>query len=295
VRRQADSQSLISGVFYLIVAFMLLYMFDWREIFQGISAGAIRLFFDITGAIFLGGAGAAIIGGLYWKRGTSAGASAAMIVGATIAITGILLKEQVALCVGTPAEAFWKQLLTIPFTKHVLTGQEVNFVATLAAIATYVVLSLLTCRKPHNMDKLLHRGQYAVKNDLVAEVEPEIERSFASRVLGWDRHFTLGDKWIAGALFAWTALSLAFFLVVTYWNVVHQRWPLSWWSTYWWIYIIVLPLVIGVITTVWFTFGVLRDMRRLFRTLKEAQRDERDDGTVKGDHMLADEPVNSGR
>lgn len=258
-------------------------------------ADAIRLFFDITGAIFLGGAGAAIIGGLYWKRGTTAGATGAIIVGASISIIGIIIKEQIVLSAGTASEGFWKALLTLPFTKEPLNGQQVNFLATLVAITTYIVLSWITCRQPYNMDRLLHRGQYAVKDDTVADVEPAVERSLTARALGWDRHFTRGDKWISGTLFGWTALSLVLFVGITSWNIWVKRWPLSYWSTYWWVYIIVLPLIIGVLTTVWFTWGVLRDMRRLFRTLKEAKRDERDDGTVKGDHMLADEPMNSGR
>jgi SSS family solute:Na+ symporter len=257
-------------------------------------ADAIRLFFDITGAIFLGGAGAAIIGGLYWKRGTTYGATAAFVVAATISITGIIIKQKVAgFAEGTPDRGYWEAYLTIPFTKHILNGQEVNFIATLLAVATYIVLSLLTCRQPHNMDRLLHRGQYAVKDDTVADVEPAVERSIAARLLGWDRHFTLGDKWVSGTLFGWTALSLLLFVGITSWNIWGKRWPLSYWSTYWWVYIIILPLIIGVITTVWFTWGVLRDLRRLFHTLNQARRDERDDGTVKGDHMLADEPMNN--
>ena len=50
---------------------------------------------------------------------------------------------------------------------------HVNFVAMLIAVAAYVVVSLLTCRKPHNMDQLLHRGQYAA--------EPEAARSSSRR------------------------------------------------------------------------------------------------------------------
>jgi len=258
-------------------------------------AEAIRLFFDITGGIFLGGAGAAIIGGLYWKRGTAAGAKGAILVGAAISVIGFSIKWRIAATAGTAGEAFWTSLITPPFHKNPLNGQEVNFIATIAAIASYVVLSWITCKSPFNMDRLLHRGQYAVKDDAVAEVEPAVERSIAARLLGWDRHFTLGDKWISGTLLAWTVLSLVLFLAITFWNLGGKRWSLPYWSTYWWIYIIVLPLVIGIITTFWFTWGVLRDLRRLFRTLNQARRDERDDGTVKGDHMLADEPMNNGR
>ena len=37
------------------------------------------MFLALTGAIFVGGAGSAIIGGLYWKRGTTAAAWTAMV------------------------------------------------------------------------------------------------------------------------------------------------------------------------------------------------------------------------
>jgi len=52
---------------------------------------AIYMYFAITGALFLGGAGSAIIGGLYWKRGSTAGAWTGMIVGAIIAVGGTML------------------------------------------------------------------------------------------------------------------------------------------------------------------------------------------------------------
>ncbi|MBC8102632.1 MAG: sodium:solute symporter, partial [Cytophagales bacterium] len=54
----------------------------------------------ITGAIYLGGSGAAIIGGLYWRRGTTKGAWWGMGVGSAVATAGALLT---ALWPGLPA------------------------------------------------------------------------------------------------------------------------------------------------------------------------------------------------
>jgi solute:Na+ symporter, SSS family len=42
----------------------------------------VFLFLNISGAIFVGGSGAVIIGGLYWRKGTTPAAWAAMITGA---------------------------------------------------------------------------------------------------------------------------------------------------------------------------------------------------------------------
>ena len=53
----------------------------------------IAMFLALTGAVFVGGAGSAIIGGLYWKRGTTAGAWTAMIAGMTLSGGGIVLKQ----------------------------------------------------------------------------------------------------------------------------------------------------------------------------------------------------------
>ncbi|MBG79534.1 MAG: hypothetical protein CMJ39_02345 [Phycisphaerae bacterium] len=60
----------------------------------------IAMFLAITGAIFVGGAGSAIIGGLYWKRGTTAAAWAAMISGMTLSCYGIIVKQ-------IPATSYW--------------------------------------------------------------------------------------------------------------------------------------------------------------------------------------------
>ena len=53
----------------------------------------IFLYFAITAAIFVGGSGAVIIGGLYWKKGTTSAAWSALIVGSVISVTGIILQQ----------------------------------------------------------------------------------------------------------------------------------------------------------------------------------------------------------
>ena len=47
----------------------------------------------LFGAIYLGGIGAPTLGGLYWKRGTTQGAYASLVVGATVALLGQLLQQ----------------------------------------------------------------------------------------------------------------------------------------------------------------------------------------------------------
>ena len=48
--------------------------------------GAVYLYLNITGTIFLAGAFAAVLGGLYWKRASIAGGYLAMLCGAAGAI-----------------------------------------------------------------------------------------------------------------------------------------------------------------------------------------------------------------
>lgn len=69
----------------------------------------ILMFFAVTGAIFLGGAGACIVGGLYWKRGTAGGAWAAMISGSLLSVGSLVVQqfpyERTAMTIQAPAAA----------------------------------------------------------------------------------------------------------------------------------------------------------------------------------------------
>jgi SSS family solute:Na+ symporter len=221
----------------------------------------IFFFFNITGAIYLGGSGAVIIGGLYWSRGTAAGAWSAMFVGSGLAVGGIVAQHV--------------------FTAWPINGNWMMLISMVAGIGTYAVVSLATCRAPIDMDALLHRGRFAVAEDAMA-----VRKSLAAipvwqqRLLGFDEHFSKSDRRVSGLLFAWTTLLFAAFLGITVWNLFVHRWSeRSWWN--WFLVVnIYIPIVIGAITTVWFTIGGARDLRRLFEKLRNPYRDTQDSGFV---------------
>jgi SSS family solute:Na+ symporter len=217
----------------------------------------ILMYFAITGAIFLGGAGTVIIGGLYWNRGTATAAWSSMIVGAILSVAGIVIRQLVP--------------------DFPLNGQVLALIAALCAIVTYIAVSLLTCRDPHNMDKLLHRGVYAVDADGIPL--PKIEASAAGwrRLIGVDEHFSRTDRWQSYAIFGWSMFWLFLFIGGTCWNLV-SPWPNSWWWNYVLVANIALPLLIGLVTGIWFSIGGIRDLFRLLRRLKEKHADPGDDG-----------------
>ena len=71
------------------------------------------------------------------------------------------------------------------------------------------------------------------------------------------------------------------------WNAI-SPWPKEWWSTYFLIVSLLVPGLVAAISTVWFTIGGLRDLRRLFVDLKHRKVDVLDDGRVEGNMSVAD-------
>ena len=264
----------------------------------------IAMFFAITGAIFLGGAGCAILGGLYWKKGTTSAAWAGMITGSILGVGGIviqqiwkvldpslvyLLEYLEGVGIGTRAIRLAQNYLTTYADKFPINGQVLFFYGMISSIVVYVTVSLLTCKEGFNMDRMLHRGKYAIEG---ASPESSKRKWTWGSIMGFDREFTLGDKIISGSMFCWSLFWFAIFAVMTLWYLV-RPWPLSVWISYWHISAIWIPLFIGIVTTIWFTWGGTRDLIRLFRVLPTVKRDARDDGIVVG-HRNLDETAGSG-
>lgn len=216
----------------------------------------VFLFLNISGAIFVGGSGAAIIGGLYWKKGTTPAAWAAMITGALTAGLNILLKQYVP---GYP-----------------INGQWGWFMAMVLASMVYFVVSLLTPRKSFDLDKLLHRGIYEIKKDAITGSN-EIVKGW--KVLAPTKEFTFGDRAIYWITTGWTAAWVVVFVIGTLFYFFVRPFTNDQWFSFWKIYTY-LFLAASIIVTIWFTIGGLKDLFEMIHALRHNIRDHGDDGFV---------------
>lgn len=253
----------------------------------------IFMYFQITGAIYMGGAGAAIIGGLYWKRGTAGGAWAAMIVGCIFAVSGILLRNIIwpqflpDWKAGYPHIEF---LQTLP-EKFPFNGMQMSFFAACAAIIAYVIVSLLSKSPPANMDKLLHRGEYSVEGRFKREGSHAATLSFKEKAykrLGITDEFTRNDIFVYFFKIGWVLFFVLSFLTITAINSFYPI-PNSFWEK-WWELIVVISVIASLITIVWFLWGGFRDLKDLIVHLRSNIRDASDDGTVTASERVQVKP-----
>ena len=241
----------------LSILAVAVFSFVFSLLFQ--QSEYIFLFFAITGAIFAGGSGAVIIGGLYWKRGTTAAAWAALVVGSVVAVGGIVLHQ-------VKPDFF-------------INGQMFWGLAMAASSLVYVFVSLVTGRrKTFDMDKMLHRGKYLIREEYTVVDAAPIK---GWRVLGMGREFTRSDKVIYVATYAWTASWVVVFVVGTVLNLTGGVDAASWmhfWKTY-----VMIYLVASIFVIVWFSVGGIINLKEMIRTLRVMKRDHADTGFVMRD------------
>jgi SSS family solute:Na+ symporter len=230
----------------------------------------IGMWWSVTMSIFVGGAGSLIIGGLYWKKATTAGAWTGLLSGFVLSMAGISAQQ-----------IYGKAFL--------LNGVQIGFFTMLISLFLYAVVSLLTCREDFNMDRMLHRGAYAkIETALGEHVDkPSGRKLHWGKIIGYNENFTLGDKWIAGGLFAWMMVFFSITVIGTIWYLI-RPWPLWVWSGYWHVTSIFIPVTMAVITCVWFTWGGITDSIDFFRRLRAQKVNPLDDGFVSG-HQNLDE------
>ncbi len=276
-----------------------------------------NMFVVLICAMWEGGAGAIMTLGLYTRFGTTAGAWTAFCTSAALSCGYIFVHNcwanvvYPAIAKAGRVESFDRALraLSSPFEPWIhwemdavrcpVNAIEFNFFLSVLCVVLYVVVSLLTCRTPFNLERMLHRGKYAVAN----QPENTEKRETASKtrvsrrlsrilraMVGITPEYSRGDRAIAWGVFFYSfvyGFGVAFLGVVV-WNAI-RPWPVEWWSLYFVIQFFIVPCALAVVTTVWFGVGGFIGLRRLFRDLAaRKETNALDDDRVEGHVSLAD-------
>jgi len=244
----------------------------------------IAMYGALTGSIFVAGGGAAIIGGLYTRWGTTAGAWAAMVAGIGISVPGLVVLN---------APAAWVDALGAPeppvpvavagafnWVRANVTGMELSFVAMMASCIGYVGASLAGGVRRFELDRMLRRGKWRVEGDAALDEAP----TGLMEKIGFDRQYRGWDRFVAYLTLSWPLAFTLLFVVATPWllwrksgghEVTDLQWS-AWWQAWSW-----FILAASTVVVVWFTVGGIRDYARLRRDLRTFRADAADDGSVR--------------
>lgn len=268
----------------------------------------INMFLSIINSLWMGGAGPVVVFGLYSQFGTTAGAFASIFAGSGVALAGLLTQRNWAETVYPFLTEFgwvepvgnFLQTVSSPFNplivwtmnpvKFPINSYEISFIAMIAGIIAYVLVSLITCRKPYNLERMLHRGIYRLPGETELVREKWTVSTFFRKVIGITSDYTTGDKIIAYAVFGYSfvySMVIAFLLVLV-WNII-SPWNIKYWSWYFFIHNVVVLGIVGIISTIWFSIGGVIDIRRLFRDLADRTANPLDNGVVCGNVSLEDQ------
>lgn len=258
----------------------------------------ILMFTTIMCSLWLGGAGPIMIGGLYTRFGNLVGAWCAVIFGCGTSLLGLIFQrnwadiiypflerhgwvDEVAHALTVIAKPFYPYIQwNMDAVKFPINSFEIYFISMILAIGTYILGSLVTY-KPFNLDKLLHRGEYADEDSLVRVKEKWTLGNIVSKMINITPEYTLGDKIIAYSVFMYSFVYyvvICFFAVVV-WNLFYP-WPKEWWGIYFYVTVLIVPSIVGMIATVWFVWGGVKDIRQLLIDLKNRKEDASDNGQV---------------
>ena len=280
----------------------------------------IGMYISLMIMMWTGGSGAIMTFGLYSRFGTTAGAFVSMISSIVLGAFGIFLNRNWADVVYPflqksgwvgPVGDF---LATVsrPFDPYVvwemnpvkcpINTYEMIFIIVCITMTLYVLVSLAQTlkislrpfrigwreEKLFNLERMLHRGKYSLDGEVKTQMKWSFRTVF-SKLIGITPEYSLGDKITAWGIFFYSIVYqfLLAFVLVFVWNCF-SRWPSDWWSAYFFVTLLAVPVVLAAITTVWFGIGGVIDLRRLFRDLRDRVVNPLDDGRVEDSMSLVD-------
>lgn len=266
----------------------------------------INLYVALVCTMWLGGCGPVIVFGLYGRFGTTIGAWTSLLTGVFMAIVGVVVQRNWAdiiypwLADHNLVEAVSKVLTAIskPFNPIVvwemnaikcpINSYEWYFITMMLSLLLYIGISYLTLKEPFNLDRMLHRGEYAIDGERNIS-SPWTLKNMYNKLVGITPEYSFWDKVIAWCYFGYSFVYRFFgsFVVVAVWNII-KPWPVHWWGYYILVVFIIIPGIMAAITAVWFGICGPIDMIDMFRSLDKRIINELDNGTVEGHMSLAD-------
>lgn len=287
----------------IMITFVAVFAFFFSLFFAQMDY--IVMFLTIVGAIYIGGAGPCVVFGLYWKRGTTLGAFAALTSGAILSVSTVLSQKFWAPNIypwlvdkgWVDSVSGFFETISKPFHPIIvwevtpdefpINSQEMYFVTMITSLMLYVVLSLLSRKEPFNLERMLHRGKYRVEGETIKKMKLTFKSGFL-QFLGIDSRYTRGDKAIAWSVFLYyTVWMFGSFLFMVIWNWI-SPWKTESWPKWFFFRGISIGFVLGTITAVWFTIGGTLGLRDMFKRLKAKEANIHDDGRVV-DHVSAED------
>jgi len=268
----------------------------------------LYMFLDLTGGLYLSSA-VILLGGLYWGRGTTAGAWMAMLAGAAMSLTGFIFRSYhnevlvehgheittyifvgFSLCIALIGLLHLKRKAIISglialaagvslaalcwFNKDSLPlklgGRLIMFQASLIAIAVYFTVSELTSAQVVNFDEIFNRS---------AE---EIERRKTSKWFSFAPEVPLSDRILIPCIYGGIIVFVGSFIGAWIYNVKHDV-SIQSWLKFWHVYVFTM-FWLGVAFMIWVITGGFRDLARMFKNLTTQEADSADDGSVEGHH-----------
>ena len=266
-----------------------------------------QMFNTLACAMWIGGSGAIMTFGLYSRFGTTAGAWTALCTSVTLSGAYLYVqrswadKVYPAIAKADLVESFDRALrwLSSPFEPYIhwemdavrwpVNAIEFNFFLSVLCVLLYVAVSLLTCKVPFNLDRMLHRGKYGLGERCEFKMR-WTPRTIFSNIIGITSEYTKSGKALAWGVFLFSfGYDFALcFLGVAVWNQF-RPWCDEWWNRYFAVRYFFVPCAMACVTAVWFGAGGIIGLRDLFRDLgARGETDALDDGRVEGNVSLSD-------
>jgi Na+/proline symporter len=157
--------------------------------------------------------------------------------------------------------------------KFPINGQYMFLITILFSLFLYGTVSWLDNCPAFNMDKMLHRGAYAIQGEALPELRPT---RWWQTIFGITPMFNKRDRLTAYLIVGWFLAWLGVFAAGMVYGAVADPGEAAW-AKFWHVYLYIsFGLLVG--STVWLGVGGLRDLRNLLTSLGSTERDFSDDG-----------------